>query len=61
MKVLQYEVTKHLSMGAYHQSIMTFANRTLAHKWKAGILRNAKLGKLDYELIGFRFLGTKSI
>jgi hypothetical protein len=61
MQVLQYEVSKHLSMGACHQSVMTFANRTLAHKWKAGILRNIKLGKLDYKLIGFRFIGSKTI
>lgn len=61
MQVLQYEVSKHLSMGAFHQSVMTFPNRTSAHQWKAGILRNIKAGRLSYKLIGFRFIGSKTI
>lgn len=60
MQVLKYEVSKKLSIGLFHQDTMTFVNRTQAYKWKEGIIRNSKAGKLDYELIGFRFIGSKT-
>jgi hypothetical protein len=61
MQVLKYEVSKKLSIGLFHHDTITFVNRTQAHKWKAGIVRNIKAGKLTYELIGFRFIGSETI
>lgn len=60
MQVLKYEVSKQLAIGVCHQDTMTFTSRTRAHQWKAGILRNIKAGRLDYKLIGFRFIGSKT-
>jgi hypothetical protein len=61
MQVLKYEVSKKLSVGIFHQDTMTFVNRAQAYRWKAGIIRNSKAGALGYDLIGFRFIGTKTI